>query len=402
MKEIELTRHEARKIILASQGLKSSSQSGKSSVRLSKESIESIGYVQIDTISVVQRAHHHVWWSRVNNYHPELLAKLEQKEKVIFEYWSHAASYLPMIDYRFTLPFKKENKSRDKFWYRKDKKIMQFVMDRIKAEGPLMSKNFEKPAEYKSNAMWEAPPTKQALQNLFMEGEIMVAGRQGFQKIYDLTERVLPANIDLSTPSYEDYLRHLIFRDLKAHGIVRNKDIGYLLKGHQKGIAGQINEMTDNGEVIIVKVKGKATQFFSLSSSIDLLEKRFATKMKFLSPFDNVLINRERTSSLFDYDYTLECYTPAAKRRFGYFGLPILWNNDLIGQIDVKADRTTNCMIIRNLTIEKSTIDEKFIHHFRKALLEFMVFNRMDWIKKETTSTDLSDVIIDELLNLET
>ncbi len=363
--------HEARKIALANQGLKHLSYSGQSARRLTLETIEKIGYVQVDTISVIQRAHHHVLQSRVPHYQPKVLEKLES-DRSVFEYWSHAASYLPMKDYRFSLPMKLDVRRMEKFWFKKDHQLMQNIVDRMKVEGPLRSRDFEKST--KKLQMWDSHPAKQALQNLFMEGKIMVKSREGFQKVYDLTERIIPSDVDVSVPSREEYIKYLIRRDIKAHGIVALDDIGYLLKGLKPVIREQLTVLEKEGEIISLKIDKQDRLFFATADHLEVLNKRYSQRLKFLNPFDNALINRARTKRMFNFDYIMEIYVPAENRKFGYYALPILWKDKLVGQIDMKADRKKRQLIIRNLELEIN-INEKFLDAWNSAIQEFAGFN---------------------------
>ena len=374
MEVTTISKQEARKIILASQGLKHPSRAGQSAKRLALESIQQIGYVQIDTISVVQRAHHHVIQSRVPHYQPTVLNKLEA-ERSIFEYWSHAASYLPMENYRFTLPIKAEILQKERFWFKKDPQLMQQILDRMAAEGPLRSRDFERPAQQKT-AMWDSHPAKQALQNLFMEGRIMVSGREGFQKVYDLTERVVPATVDISMPDQSEYIRYLIERDIRAHGMVAVEDIGYLLKGLKNSIKEELDQMVGTGQFIPIRIERDKLTYYTHTAALELLNHRFTHRLKFLNPFDNLIINRTRTKRLLDFDYIIEIYIPAEKRKFGYYGLPILWKDKLVGQVDMKANRKTGQMLIKNLEVNTRRTDQ-FIGAWSEALQEFMCFNEM-------------------------
>lgn len=368
-----ISKQEARKIVLASQGLKHPSTKGQSAKRLALESIGQIGYVQIDTISVVQRAHHHVIQSRVPHYQPAILDKLES-QRSIFEYWSHAASYLPMEAYRFTLPVKEEIRQMDRFWYEKDHALMQKTLDRIAYEGPLKSRDFER--ETKKMEMWDTHPAKRALQNLFMDGRIMVAGREGFQKVYDLTERIVPDHVDVSMPSSQEYIRFLIERDVQAHGLVALEDIGYLLKGLKSQIRKELNNMVESQELIPVQIHKDPATYLTRQKYLDLLDQRFANRLKFLNPFDNLIINRSRTKRVFNFDYIMEIYVPAEKRKFGYYSLPILWKDQLVGQADMKADRKTHRLLIKNLEV-KSRRTDLLIAAWAKAIEEFKQFNGM-------------------------
>lgn len=362
---------EARRVALASQGLKHPSYVGQSAKRLTLKTIQKIGYTQIDTISVIQRAHHHVLQSRVPHYQARVLEKLEG-ERAIFEYWSHAASYLPMQDFRFSLPLKLEVQGKEKFWFKKDHKLMQSILDRMKMEGPLRSRDFE--AEKKDRAMWETHPAKQALQNLFMEGKIMVRSREGFQKVYDLTERIVPTNVNTAAPTEKEYLRYLIRRDIKAHGLVTLDDIGYLLKGLKPKIKAQLEAMEASGEIFSVHVGKLDRPFYTTDQNLEVLNQRFGQRLKFLNPFDNALINRARTKRMFNFDYVMEIYVPAEKRKFGYYALPILWKDRLVGQVDMKADRKTHQLLIRNLEVHID-LNDAFLTAWQNAIKEFSSFN---------------------------
>ena len=226
-----LSLKEAQKAILLSQGIYSEHKLGNGKEATYK-AIKAINYVQIDSISVVARAHHHSIWNRTENYDPIHLEQL-LADKQIFEYWSPAAAYLPMKNYRYTLPRKTAFAQGDEHWFRKDKKCMAFVLQRIRAEGSLQAKDF-KDTRTEKTGWWDWKPAKKALEQLFMEGELMVVNRQGFQKVYDITERVLPSTIDTNMPSEEEYYHHLIINYLNANAIGTPEQFTYLLKGQKK------------------------------------------------------------------------------------------------------------------------------------------------------------------------
>ena len=196
-----------RRIALDRQGLLRTDPfgRGKGAVR---RAVENLGYVQIDTISVVARAHHHVLWSRVGNYHPAMLDRLV-RERGIFEYWFHAAAWLPMRDYRFALPRMRQLNGERNWFESSDPRLQREILRRIESEGALRARDFVDP-EHRSDGWWEWKPAKQALEQLFMQGEIMVSRRDGFQKVYDLPERVLPDWIDTSLPSPDEYAAYLV------------------------------------------------------------------------------------------------------------------------------------------------------------------------------------------------
>ena len=391
MKTIDIT--QARALILDSQLLSSAHRlKGKKGTL---ETIQHLGYIQIDTLSVVARAHHHVLRTRVSNYQVEHLKELEEQDRQVFEYWAHAASYLPMKDYRFTLPRKNTIGNGDGFWYEKQPKQMNYILDRFKAEGPLMSRDFKEKVEKKTGSVpvWSSNPTRRALQQLFMEGTIMVQSRKGFQKVFDLTERVLPSNIDQSMPSKTEYLEYLILRDIRAHRLIKARDIAYLIRYIKVDLKAKIKEMLKEGLIEEVYVNNQGGEpYLSLPNTIEpLLQSiKLSNTLKILSPFDNLIIQRKRTSELFNFNYTLECYVPAAKRVVGYFSLPLLWNDRFVGQIDAKVDRKTQTLFIKNLVLEEKTrLTKKLQIAFFKALNEFSSFNACTSIKLPATIKSL-------------
>ncbi|MDN5202359.1 crosslink repair DNA glycosylase YcaQ family protein [Fulvivirgaceae bacterium BMA10] len=372
----------ARKIILSAQQLIGNDLKGTVKNK-ALTVIQHLGYIQIDTISVVERAHHHTFWTRLHGYRPKILQTLEERDKAIFEYWSHAASYLPMTDYRFTLPFKQSILNADGYWFKKDADRMNHVYNRIKTEGPLMSKDFEKPENFTSSDLYDWAPYKRALHNLFMEGRIMVARRNGFQKVYDLTERVLPHDVDATLPDRKEYLTYLIKRDIRAHGLVRSTEVGYLLKGIRNEVKAILRELEQGGDIKLIKIKNASEDLYYIDQKLwdNWENKKWKKRIKILCPFDNAIINRKRTKEVFHFDYTLECYVPQKKRKFGYFSLPILWGETFVGQLDAKTDRKHNQLLIKNLEFNNHLKDiDEIIAPFGIALKEYAIFNQCEEI----------------------
>lgn len=365
-------------ITLQSQGLlKNDFGKGKKGAL---SAIEHLGYIQIDTLAVVARAHHHTLYNRLPDYKEKFLTELLEKDKSIFEYWSHAASYLPMIDYRYSLPRKKAYAEGKSHWFAQDKKINKYVFDRIKAEGPLQSKDFEHKRIGPGN-WYEWKPAKRALEQLFMEGSLMVARRQGFQKVYDLTERVLPNTVNTKIPSEKEYAEHLIKQAVNANGIVEEKEIAYLRTGLKDSVNKALQRLMKTGEIIEVVVENCGSSLFiTTQKHLDSIKKVERTKnIHFLSPFDNVVIQRKRLLRFFNFDYQVECYLPEPKRKFGYFCLPILYGNEFVGRLDPKADRATKTFYIKSMYFEKGfKADEKFNLTFALKLKDFGVFTGCD------------------------
>ncbi len=284
-----------------------------------------------------------------------MLNHLLEKDKKVFEYWSHAASYLPMSQYRYSLIKKKSYQDGKSHWFSVDKKMKKFVFDRIKAEGELQSKDFEYKRTGPGN-WYEWKPAKQALEQLFMEGNVMVSRRQGFQKVYDLTERVLPKNIDVSMPSPKEFAANLIHSSIRVNGLVDEKEIIYIRKGIKDLINLELQNQIKNEELIEIKVEGIKDALFVTTQN--QLNKSFKTSIDqnvhILSPFDNLVIQRKRMNRLFNFDYTVECYVPAAKRQFGYFCLPILYGESFVARIDAKADRANKIFYLKSVYFEKT------------------------------------------------
>ncbi|WFO16564.1 winged helix DNA-binding domain-containing protein [Cellulophaga baltica 4] len=378
-----LSLREVQKLVLLSQRLPASKFVGTAR-NATLTAIEHLGYIQIDTISVIERAHHHTLYNRNPSYQAAHIQELIADKKV-YEYWSHAASFLPMVDFRFSLPRKHAIASgKQKHWFKQDAKLMDLVTARIKAEGPLMAKDFDKKGI--KFGEWKTAPTKQALENLFMQGELMITKRVNFHKVYDLTERVLPSSINTTTPTQEEYGRFLITNYLRANGVGTLQEMTYLLKHTKAIVTGALKQMLVHGEIAQVRVAD--SDYYVLPESLELLNKPLSRKkLHILSPFDNLLIQRKRTSAIFGFDYFLECYVPQHKRKYGYFSLPILWNGKLVARMDSKVDRKKEIFHIHQLTLEASLKNtEKFAAALNKELKLFLMFNKCTAVRLHTTS----------------
>jgi uncharacterized protein len=362
-----ISQKEARKIALHSQDL----------IDLPKntlQSIQQLSYIQIDTISVTQRAHNHILFTRNQQFNPSELNQLMDK-KVIFEYWSHAAAYLPIEDYRYSLYRKELYKSGDNHWFPRDKKVEKYVLDRITADGALQSKDFDAPA--KSKEWYEWKPSKIALTNLFMDGSIMIGNRKGFQKIFDLTERILPKNINTSIPTIEEYCRHLILNAIKAHGLITLNEIAYLRKGTKPTLKKVLANMVESNEIETISIDNNKSLYYTSNQQLKVLNQKQVTvkQVHILNPFDNLIIQRKRVKDIFNFDYQIECYVPQKKRVFGYYTLPILYGNELVGRFDAKADRKTGEFIINRVWLEKGFKPSvQFKTAYNKQLKAFATF----------------------------
>lgn len=380
-KGVKVAAPKLRKIALAHQGLLNSASFGKGKAAVAK-TIEHIGYVQIDTISVVERAHHHVLWSRCNDYQADHLESLVEDRK-IFEYWYHAAAFLPMADFRFALPRMQAIKAGEKHWFENiDKKLIRQVRKRIEAEGPLRARDFADTRKT-NTGWWDWKPAKQALEKLFMQGDLMVVAREGFQKRYDLTERVLPDHVDTRFPDITEQAQHLIDTTIRSHGFSSLKSFSYLRKGKELRIAIKrcVDERVDQGQLVLIESSSGEPYYCDAV----LLKRSYRTAqvLKLLSPFDNLLIQRERCRQVFTFDYQIECYVPAAKRQFGYFSLPMLFKDQLVGRVDCKADRKTH--VLHVLSLQHSIDSNEFLQCLSMELNRFMKFNKCQTISIAST-----------------
>ncbi len=378
---MNLSSDQVKRLILDSQMLSDIPETSSGKDRTARI-IEHLGYIQIDTISVVQRAHHHTLWTRYSGYHPDMLHQLQAVDREIFEYWGHAASYLPMSDYRYyTHRMKNFSDPMDK--WAKDRlakcgHLMDGIISRISEEGPLGSRDFKSDPDVKSGEWWNWKPAKTALELLFWRGDLMVTRRDNFQRIYDLTERVLPEGTNTSMPEKDELGRYLVRRALKAQGVSAMNDIvKHIHAAGREVITSAAESMLTGKEIIPVSVEG-GSSYYMLSESLENLNKNISNlpEVHILSPFDNLVILRDRMSRFFDFGYTLECYVPRTKRRYGYFVLPVLWGTEFVGRMDSKADRRKKILTLHTLRFEEGFGEwEEFLPAFTAKLADFAVFN---------------------------
>ncbi len=379
---LKISKPEARTLALEAQGLSGSQTFGKGKEG-ALNAIKHLGYIQLDTLSVVARAHHHTLWTRSENYSEKHLDELV-KERKVFEYWSHAAAYMHIDDFRFSLPRKETFRKGRSHWFGKDKKVMKYVLDRIKSEGPLASRDFENPEKRASWFDWK--PAKNALEQLFHDGTLMVTERRGFQKVYDLAERVLPSDIKTQTPTKEEYARYLIERTLTAHGFASIKEITHLRRGMSPITLKVLKKMLKEGALIEAHVENVKEVFYILPETRNV-ELRNATTAVLVSPFDNAVIMRNRVKNVFEYNYGIECYLPEHKRTYGYFCLPILDGDQFVGRLDPKADRETGTFFVKSLHIEHPPAKmDAFLTRLANAIKRFAAFNNCEKIVVERTS----------------
>jgi len=368
---VSISPSEARRLVLGCQGL-SSRRSFGSGLGATQKAIEHLGYVPIDTLSVVATAHIHTLWNRVATFRANHIDIL-QEQGAVYEHWAHALAILPMSDYRYSLPMMQRIASGDTHWYPKDRKEVRKVLKRIREEGPLSAKDFKD--KKSSDAMWARSPSKIALEQLFMEGELMVPRRINFHKVYDLRERVLPSDTDVSMPTQDELCRHLATSYLRAQGLAQVTELAYLRKGLGRQMAQTVADMVEEGVLQEVDVGG--VSYYATPEVLATLDRQSpSTRLRILSPFDNAVIQRKRLASLFNFDYQIECYVPKAKRKYGYFCLPILRGNRFVARLDAKADRKAGVFHVLNLYLEDSVKNsEAFLAALTPELERFAKFD---------------------------
>lgn len=371
------------------------------------QAIEKMGYIQIDTIAVIQRAHHHTLWTRRPDYDSGMLDRLQAEDRRVFEYWGHAASYLPMSDYRYYLPRMK--KSRDPYnkWEKerleKYGHMMTPVLERIRAEGPLSSKDFVPPTGKKRGTWWDWRPAKVALEMLFWRGELMITRRRKFERVYDLTERVLPGQVDTTMPTDEEVGRFFVRRALAAYGVASESEIReHIHAADRAAIVAGLRDLVEVGEVVkLGPLRTDGADNYALSDTLGMASKfrKMNPRLYLLSPFDNLIIQRERTKRLFGFDYALECYVPAGKRKDGYFVLPILFGENLVGRLDPKADRKNKNLVIRGLRFEPGYDDfDTCLPALAQRLWDLARFNSCEKVTIKKTLPAAAGEILPSLL----
>ncbi|EXS24770.1 MULTISPECIES: winged helix-turn-helix domain-containing protein [Acinetobacter] len=368
-----------KQLTLFNQGLGKTSRFAKG-LEGTLQAIEHLGYVQIDTISVVERAHHHILWSRVPDYELSHLNSLV-RERQIFEYWYHAASYLPMKDYRYALPaMMSVRNGESRYFNRGDQQLMNEILARVRAEGKIRLRDIDKNNKKSLGNWWNTGPGRRAFEQLYMQGDLMICERNGMEKVYDFTERCLSENIDLSMPTLYEYAQYLFNNTLRAHGAFTWKQLVHLKKNDLKEtMRAVLMEQIDAGVVSAIKLENGQTLYVDAVAIEQKLNTEFG--LKILSPFDNSLIHRDRLASLFEFDYRIECYVPAAKRVYGYFCLPILYQDELVGRVDCKAHRSIKELEVISLYLEKTVKNkELFFFELEQELKRFAAFNQCSTI----------------------
>lgn len=362
---------EARQIAVTAQGLARPAVAATAADVLT--TIRRIGCLQIDTIHVVARSPYFVLWSRLGDYQPDWLDQLLYPRRQVFEYWAHAASIVPIEHwplFRSTmLRYARAEQGWWTTWQREHPHVLEHVLNEIRARGPLGAADFAAPPDHRSGGWWEWKPAKRALDILWSAGELMIERRVNFHRRYDLRERILPDWDDAQVPPEPERRRRLAEIALRAMGIATERQLADYFRQPRAGLGTILEELVADGRADRVTVEHWSAPAYVWREAWQALLETPPTHTTILSPFDNLIWDRERTRALWDFDYTLECYVPAPKRRFGYFVLPILRRGNLIGRLDAKAERKAGVFRVKALYLESEAQPAEALDDIAGALL---------------------------------
>jgi len=344
-----LSQQDARRIWLRAQRLDSAAPFGAGSQAVA-DAVAHLGYVQIDTINVIERCHHHILFSRIPDYRRADLRQAQSVDKSVFEYWTHALSYVPSWDLRFFIPLMRLHRRERARWFTAvTAKDMRKVM-RLIRQGPLTIRDIDDDVLTEKEHLWASrKPSKRALQFGFYTGALTISERNGMLKTYELMGRHFGWERPPKAATAGEVAAYLLDRALRAQGVVSLDSICHLDAPSKPGVRRLIEARVRRGELVPVAVEG-AGKLEHWASPAALEEGHAAAPdlVHILSPFDPLVIQRKRTHLMFDYEHRFEAYVPKHKRKFGYFALPVLVGDDIVAIIDLKTDRRN-----RKLLLEK-------------------------------------------------
>ena len=352
----ELTIVEARSLALAAQGFDRPRTKSKSSTADAVQVIKKLGVIQIDSVNVLVRSQELPLFSRLGDHDRNAINKATAQSK-IFEYWGHEAALLPVeIQPLFRWKMNAARTGKIKHWgltsfYADNKAFVKRILKHVEANGPVTARELSTRTEKKSS-WWDWDEAKTALEYLFLTGQLMSCGRgSDFARIYDLTERVLPQKIfNLPTPIENDARKQLLVRAAKAQGVATLTDLADYYRQKTAVTKPLVSELVEQGELRAVTVAGWQEKAF-VHRNAKLPKELHATAL--LSPFDSLVWCRPRNERLFDFHYRIEIYTPKEKRKFGYYVLPFMMNGELVGRVDLKADRANSKLLVQSVHTEK-------------------------------------------------
>jgi uncharacterized protein YcaQ len=348
----EISKAEARRLWLQAQRLDTPAPFGDGP-EATRRAVEHLGYVQIDTINVIERCHHHILWTRIPEYRRADLQTAQSTDKSVFEYWTHALSYIPTRDIRFFLPDMKRHRQQPDAWFRSvTKEDLRKVMTRIRADGPLTIHDIDDDVLVEKDHAWASrKPSKRALQLAFYMGVLVVSQRQGMLKTYDLMERHFGWDTRPSPASERQMISYQLDRALRSQGVVSLDSVCYLAPSRKPAMREVVESRVRRRLLTPVRIAGaEGVAHWAEPAALETIPQTPADAVHILSPFDPLIIQRKRLNLLLDYDHRFEAYVPRDKRVLGYFALPVLVGDRIMAAVDFKTDREAGVLRVQKWT----------------------------------------------------
>lgn len=342
----------ARRIWLKAQRLDTREPFG-SGPEATAAAVSHLGYVQIDTINVVERCHHHILYSRIPDYRRDDLAQAQSQDKSVFEYWTHALSYVPSADLRYFLPAMKAHRAEPKRWAAVgSREEARKLLRRIRRDGALTIRDIDTDVLVEKAHLWASKkPSKGLLERAFYDGELVISARSGMLKTYELIDRHFGWEKRPMPASDRQVAAYKLDRALQAQGVVSLDSICHLDAPSKKAVAELIASRVKRKELVPVAIEGaEKVPHWAVPSALEPCEPGDGRLVHILSPFDPLIIQRKRLKLFFGYDHVFEAYLPKEKRVFGYFGLPVLAGDRIVAVADLKADRAARKLLVQQWT----------------------------------------------------
>jgi uncharacterized protein YcaQ len=346
-----LTKSQARQIWLHAQRLDTSAPFGNGP-DATRAAVEQLGYVQIDTINVIERSHHHILWTRIPAYRREHLHQAHSVDKSIFEYWTHALSYVPTSDFRFFIAAMKLHRREGHKWFSMVSPAdVRKVVRRIRKDGALTIRDIDDDVLVDKHHPWASrKPSKRALQLGFYTGALTISERDGMLKTYELMERHFGWDKPPKPASANETFGYLLDRALRSQGVVSLDSICHLDAPSKASIRRLIEQRIRRHELVPVELEGAGkTEHWARPEAIET-HAPASELVHILSPFDPLIIQRKRTHLFFDYEHRFEAYVPKEKRVLGYFALPVLVDGRIVAAVDLKTDRQKRKLLMQKWT----------------------------------------------------
>ena len=379
---------EARRIALAAQGFASPRTSARPDRRHLRRVIAQIGLLQIDSVNVLVRSHYMPLFSRLGSYAPEMLDSSwlgAPADRELFEYWGHMASLMPfelhpLLRWRMAEAAEnhKDSDTRVATLERRRPGFMRAALDEIAERGPLSAREISGAGASKGG-WWGWSDGKRALEALFAAGQVAAAGRRGFERLYDLPDRVIPARVlAMPTPAIEDAQRALLRIAARALGVGTEKDLCDYFRIRIGAGRHRIRELVETGELMPVSVEGWPAPAYL---ERDAKSPRKLDAHALLSPFDSLVWERARTEKIFGFRYRIEIYTPSAKRKYGYYVLPFLLGDRLVARVDLKSDRATRTLLVQGAHCEPGVRPSAVVEPLMRELVTMAPWLGLERIK---------------------